>query len=87
MEEKTNMSTKVSMNYRLDDNTQTVGELWESIAKLAAGSVADNKVCDNYPFRIRQSQLESLKELVKSLDDSHNAIDTSLWVRKVLRGE
>lgn len=75
------MSTQINTNYRLDTNTQTVAELWESVAKLAAGRVADNKLCDSYPINVRQAQLMSLKGLVQRLEQTHDAIENTLCVR------
>lgn len=55
-----------------NNGMQSIGELWESIAKLSAHIVEDNKKYGGkYPMSIRRSQLATVKALVKELD-SHS---------------
>lgn len=80
-------TTKVDLGYRLDKETLSLGELWAEVAKLATNRHNDNEVCGEYPFEIRKAQLVGLKELVRCLEQTHNSVETSLFVRKVLRGD
>lgn len=81
------MTTKVSLDYRIDENTLSIGELWMEAAKLTTRRCQDNEVCEGYPFEIRKAQLVSLKALVEAIEQTHNSIETSLFVRKVLKGD
>ena len=33
---------KANVDYRIDEDTQSLGELWSSLAKLSAGRAHDN---------------------------------------------
>lgn len=63
--------SKVSTQFKENDETQTVSELWESISKLSAGRVTDNAKSDLYPLETRERQLDTLQTLVDTLKRSH----------------
>lgn len=67
------MSTKA--NHIINDETQTLGELWQSVAVLASGRVEDNALVSEYPLDIRKRQVESLKHLVVTIEATHNQIE------------
>jgi len=59
--------TIINKNYKLNEDLQSVSELWESIEKLARGRGLDMKNSDSYPLEVRQMQSYYLKVLVNSL--------------------
>jgi hypothetical protein len=62
-------------DFKLNASTQSVGELWESIATIAQGRVNDNNLPGDYPLSLRKRQLESISSLVITLELSHKAIE------------
>lgn len=58
-------------------NIQTIGELWESLAKYAQGRVDDNKLSkDCYPIEVRKAQMASLHALVDAINEFHTTFST-----------
>ena len=53
----------IRIDFKLNAETQSVGELWESLAKLAQGRVDDNKKSSVYPLDTRERQLKTAKAL------------------------
>lgn len=55
---------------------QTIGELWESIAKLSSHIVEDNKVYNgDYPKSVRDDQLLSIKTMIGEIERHHQTTD------------
>lgn len=66
------------MDFAIDNDTQSIKELWESVAKMGSHVVNDNIKSDgDYPLSVRKMQLASLKTLVSTLEMSHTAIEQS----------
>lgn len=64
---------KFPTKYKLNNDTQSVAELWESIRRLSTGRCADNNAnFDDYPLAWRCRQLDTLKALVQALEETHN---------------
>jgi hypothetical protein len=64
-------------NYKINEETQTLDELWESISKLAFGRVNDNKKSKTYPLEPRKSQIDSLIVLANTIKATHEQIESS----------
>lgn len=66
-------------NTKINNETQSLQELWESINSLSAHVVQDNEKCDNdeYPKRIRTYQLKAIEELVNTIKETHSVIEES----------
>ena len=63
---------KHTKEFKVSDGLQSIGELWRSVASLAAGRVADNeKNKELYPLEIREIQAASLECLVKNILLTH----------------
>lgn len=60
-----------SLDYRIDEQAQSVSELWISISDLATGRVKDNISTGSYPLAIREMQLITLENLVGALRNAH----------------
>lgn len=61
-----------NLNYSIDSSTQTIEELWESLAKFAQSRAKDNLKYDGcYPLEIREIQLPGLKSLVEAIEITH----------------
>lgn len=58
------------LNFKLDEETQSVKELWHSLADVVTGRVRDNED-GNYPILMRIQQLVSIQALVTALFESH----------------
>lgn len=68
---------KIPLSFKKDDETMSVGELWEQIAKIANGRAEDNKRNEkemNYPLELRALQTSSLDSLVNALKLTHHAM-------------
>jgi hypothetical protein len=65
------------LDFKLDEETQNVSELWESVAKISTGRVKDNKASSTYPLATRLRQLNSLSVIVDCLKKTHAAMLTS----------
>lgn len=53
-------------------NIQTIGELWESLHFFAECRCKDNlKYNGEYPLETRINQMETLKVLVKTIEEFH----------------
>jgi hypothetical protein len=65
----------IKANHRINDETQSLSELWQSVAILASGRVSDNALVSEYPIDIRKRQVESLKHLVATIEATHNQIE------------
>ena len=63
----------VKLTDRVDENTQSIGELWESVEQFAYNRVADNRLYDDnkYPIEVRIAQMATLRVLVKAIDEFH----------------
>lgn len=61
----------IPLDFKRNDNTQTVSELWLSIQKNADRRVSDNELSGEYPLDIRDRQLAQLKVLVSELELAH----------------
>lgn len=61
----------VNCNYALNEDMQTLEQLWESIHKLAGGRVRDNALGEEYPLETRIRQTLTLKVLVEVLEKTH----------------
>lgn len=61
-------------SFSVDSDTQTVSELWQSIAKLSQGRVEDNNKSESYPLSTRIRQIDDIKNLVVALEKSHLAM-------------
>lgn len=59
-------------DYQLDENTQTIGGLWESLYALAKGRVYDNNHNGGeYPLATREQQVRSARALVEAIEKTH----------------
>jgi hypothetical protein len=68
-----------NLNYSLNSSTQTIDELWKSIAAFAVARVADNsKYNGHYPIDIRELQLPALKSLVEVIELTHQKMISDL---------
>lgn len=69
----------IGLSSSKDNDTQTIEELWISIAKLAAHVVEDNKLYNgSYPLRVREQQLVSIKALVNVIQETHDVVNTEV---------
>lgn len=66
---------KANVDYRIDEDTQSLGELWSSLAKLSAGRAHDNNVTQEYPLDIRKRQIEGILLLANTIKKTHEKID------------
>jgi len=58
---------------RVDENTQSIGELWESLAKFTQRRAEDNKnYFGDYPLSVRRAQMPTLKSLVAAIEKFHD---------------
>ena len=64
-----------SLNFRKDSKTQTIEELWKSLEFFVRRRVEDNN-CEphNYPLNTRIEQMNTLKTLVNTIDETHNSM-------------
>lgn len=63
------------MDFAIDNDTQSIKELWESVAKMGSHVVNDNIKSDgDYPLSVREIQLTSLKTLVTAIEKTHHAL-------------
>lgn len=68
---------EIPLSFKKDEETMSVGELWEQIAKIANGRVEDNKRNEKemkYPLELRSLQISSLDALVNALKLTHHAM-------------
>jgi len=57
---------------RAEEGIQSIGELWESLAKFAQRRVEDNEhYFGDYPLLVRCAQMPSLKSLVAAIEKFH----------------
>jgi len=64
----------MKLTFAKDEETQTIEELWISLAKLSANIVEDNKHSNysgEYPIWVRQIQLVGITALVKCIEETH----------------
>ena len=57
--------------YRISENHQSIGELWQSLYNLAAHIQEDNENAEKYSIAMRGIQLDSLKSLISAIEESH----------------
>lgn len=57
---------------RLNQDTQTIGELWESLATFCNNRIEDNKRNEQYPLDTRISQMAHLQSLVNAIYATHD---------------
>ena len=63
---------KHTKEFKVSEDLQSIGELWQSVASLAVGRVADNeKIKEGYPLAIREIQAASLECLVQTILLTH----------------
>jgi len=63
---------KINLTASVDpENIQSIGQLWESLYKLAKGRHEDNLLCGEYPIDVRDMQLVALNCLVNAINDFH----------------
>lgn len=72
-----NNCIEILVDYKLNEDTQSLDELWESIAKLATGRVKDNSISTVYPLETRKRQLDALLVLANAIKATHTQIDTT----------
>jgi len=59
----------MKVSQRRNKDTQSIEELWESIANLSSHVVDDNSLCDeHYPKAVREIQLLSLKTIILEIE-------------------
>lgn len=61
--------------FSLNEDTQSVSELWKSIADLSQARVVDNAKSPVYPLPTRVMQVASLRALVSKLEETHVQMD------------
>jgi hypothetical protein len=63
-----------ALDFKKDEDTQTLGELYKSLHKLSEHIVDDNiggyKPDGQFPFMMRKIQLESIKALVSCIEET-----------------
>jgi hypothetical protein len=65
---------EATISSSVDEGTQTLSDLWQSIADIANGCVADNAKSETYPLHVREQQLASLEVLINALDMTHRKV-------------
>lgn len=63
-------------NTRINNEMQTLEELWQSVSELATHVVQDNEKCNNdeYPKDIRTRQVKALEVLLDNIKETHDII-------------
>lgn len=69
---------EVQGTYKINEETQTLDELWESISKLASGRVDDNRNSETYPLDVRKLQINTLIVLANTIKATHEQIEATL---------
>lgn len=67
--------TNPPLTFSIDANTQTIEELWKSVADLSTRRVADNALCRHYPLSVRVGQLNTIKCLIQTIEKTHNLMN------------
>lgn len=65
----------MQLNFKKDEDSQIIEELWISLAKISSNIVNDNTHLNyegEYPIKIRKIQLTSIKALVNAIEQTHN---------------
>lgn len=65
----------IKLSFKVNDDMQTIEQLWESVANLANRRVEDNKLMGEYPLSVRQLQVAGLKSLAQAIEDTHKAME------------
>ena len=58
--------------FTLDASYQSVEQLWDTLATLTQEVVSDNNAISDYPIESRKKQINSIKEIARVLELSHN---------------
>lgn len=66
----------VKMTNRADENTMTIGELWETLYEFAKNRHEDNKLYEGaYPINTRINQMQTLRTIVDAINDFHSKFE------------
>lgn len=55
----------------VDEQTMSIGELWESLATFASNRKNDNTLCGEYPIETRMMQMDTLRCFVNAIEEFH----------------
>jgi hypothetical protein len=58
----------MKVSQRRNKVTQSIEQLWESIANLSSHVDDDNYKCDEYPKTVRERQLLSIKIIISEIE-------------------
>lgn len=63
----------IPIDYKRNENFQSIKELWESMALFCTNRVEDNtRYHGKYPVQLRANQMKTLESLVNEIKAIHN---------------
>lgn len=69
---------KHEFDFKLDNDHQSIEELWSSLSTIVSGRVADNRLTadsgGDYPLTIREKQLMTIETMVTVMKETHAAM-------------
>lgn len=60
-----------SKDFKLNEETQSIEQLWNSLYRFTKRRVEDNSWSESYPLGTREVQMHDLRALVKAIEETH----------------
>ena len=72
-------------NFKINDETQTIAELWASVAELANAKVEENAHSENYNKDIGEQQAKELKILLDVISKTHKKMHCTFLIGETIK--